>query len=395
MSLPRIENADVTGKTVFIRTDLGQACNTRGEVIDVNRLQTSLPTLELLLNRGAGLIIASHIGRPENETSRKAGFQNLADILGARLGRPVRFHQGWEGRVREKIGNVEPGEIVLLDNLLQLPGEGKNEAALAERLSHLADIYVNDDFDGSQYKLASQVALPRKMESYAGLYLNREIEALESLLNGAPKPLLFILGGIGLARKIKLIRKLLADHPDHLLIGGGIAYTFLKSRAIPVGNSLIDSDLQVEAFQVIEKAELEGVDLQLPQDHVIAEQFSRDSKTKVVGKMNIPPAWVALDIGPRSIGAYEKLIKKAGTVFWYGPMGAVEMDRFSGASVALAKSLARSRARTFVTGQDGIRILNEAGVTGKIDHICHGTGTAVKLILGEAVPGIEALHSIS
>ena len=389
VSLPRIDNANVTGKKVFIRTDFGAALDNRGEIAYPSLLKRALPTLELLLNRGASLIIGAHAGTP-GKASKNFSLEGLAELLKELLGRPVEFNKLQTSADLEKLGAISEGEVVLLENLLLHKGEEKNAKDFAGKLSSLADIYVNEAFEASSHNLASMVTLPGLIPSFAGLSLYKEFETYDSLFSRDHRPLVMVLGGIDLEGKVPFLKKIIKNL-DNLLLGGGLVYTFLKSRAIPIGNSLFNAELQVDSFQIIEKAELEEVALSLPLDFAIAREFSRDAKSKVVAKMGIPDGWQGLDIGPKTLSQFEKVIKKAGTIFWYGPMGAVELDAFKKGSLGLAKAMSKSKARTIITGESTVAILEESGFGDKIDHVSRSSASVLKILEGRELPGIAAL----
>jgi len=370
--------------------DFSKAFDVGGNLINPSPIKAVLPTLEFLIQRGAAIIIGSHIGVPGTELSKKLSLKSAASLLEEYLKQTVNFVPESPGAISARIKDMSPGEVVLLENLLHFPGEEKNNQEFVKKLASLADIYVNNAIGASRYNLASVVGLAEQMEHYAGFSLYSEIEAIESLFLQNSRPLMIILGGVDLGNKVKLINKLMKNI-DYLLIGGGISYTFLKSRAVPIGTSLFESELQVDSFQIIEKAELEDVELYLPEDHIVADKFSNDAKTKVVGKMDIDNSWRGMDIGPRTISTFEKVIKKAASIFWYGPMGVVEIEKFSKGTQALAKIVSKAKGKTVVSGENCIKILNNSGLSEKINHICYSSRSTLEILHGQNLPGIESL----
>ena len=382
MSLPRLENAQVTDRQVLVRTDFTAALDSAGQVTAGSLLEFLKPTLEMLLNRGANVVIAAHSGQPGAAPS----LEHVAPALTELLGTEVQF-------VRElpaEAGHRFPGRVTLLENLLTHAGESKGDKSFAKTLAGLADLYVNDSFGTCRHEYASIVHLPALLPSFAGLHLFKEQESLEALLSRNNKPLVMILGGVRLEQKLKLALRLM-EKIDTILIGGGLAYTFLKSRAIPVGSSFVEKELEVPAFQMIERAELSETEIVLPQDHLAAEQFSRDSKTKNVAQTAIPERWFALDIGAKTISRFEKTIKKAGCVFWYGPMGASEIDKFAKGTRAIATALAKSKAHTVAAGVDTVRGIHAAGLADKFAHLSANSGTALEFLMTGSLPGLKAL----
>ena len=386
--MQRIENAQVKEKRVFLRADFDVPQDGAGNIVDDTRIRQILPTLELLSSRGASIIIGSHAGKPE--TASRFSLAPAAAMLEKISGIKVEFvADTFQGKLKEKALATPGGQITVLENLLQQKGEEKNEKEFAKKLGELADLYVNDSLGASRFPYASIVGLPSLLPSYGGLSLYNEVSILQSFLSGQNRPVVLILGGLGLDRKLKFLKKIM-PLLDHVLIGGGLGYTFLKGRAIPVGSSLVEAGLEVEAFQIIERAELEETDFVLPIDHVVAEQFSKSAKTKVVGHNGIPERWMALDIGPKTVSKFEKIIKSAGSVLWYGPMGAIEFDKFAEGTEAIAKAVAKSKARTIVTGETCLRFIHTMDLTDRV-HSSPSGEAIVDVLMGVPLPGLQAL----
>ncbi|MCR9142046.1 MAG: phosphoglycerate kinase [bacterium] len=387
MSLPRLENARVTDQHVLVRTDFTAAVDpATGQVATESLLGFLKPTLELLLNRSAKVIIAPHCG----EAGSAPSLEQVAPALSKLLGVDVNFAPKLppdSSQSSQRFGD----RVTLLENLLLQPGESAGDKAFAKQLAGFADLYVNDSFSACRHEYASVLHLPGLLPSYAGLHLFKEMESLEALLNRNNKPLVLILGGVRLEQKLKLALRFM-EKIDTILVGGGLAYTFLKSRAIPVGSSFVEKELEVPAFQMIEKAELSETEFVLPLDHVTAEQFSKDSKTKNVNQTSIPERWFALDIGGKTVSRFEKAIKKAGCVFWYGPLGAIEMEKFGKGTRSVAAALAKSKAHTVATGVDTVRSIHAAGLADKFAHLSPDSGTALEFLMTGSLPGLKALE---
>ena len=390
MNLPRIENIDVKGKRVFLRVDFNVPLD-NGKVGDETRITKTLPTIELLLNRGAKLIVASHLGRPDGKVNPKYSMKPVQEAFAAILKKPVQFSEKIIGSEVEKLSHdLGDGEVLLLENLRFHKEEEENNADFAKKLSQLADLYINDAFGAAHRAHASTEGITHYLPSYAGTLMYREIEMLTGLITKPEKPFVAIIGGAKVSSKIKILNNLF-NKVDTMLIGGGMAYTFLKSRAVPVGSSLVEKEFESQAFQIIDKAAYENVDFQLPVDHVIADSFSEKGKIKTVDKMGIIDGWMGMDIGPKTISAYEKIIKSAGTILWNGPMGVFEMDKFANGTIQIAKAIAKSSAKSVVGGGDSLAAIAKAGVEDKITHISTGGGASLEFLEGKTLPGVAAL----
>ncbi|PJZ58209.1 phosphoglycerate kinase [Leptospira barantonii] len=390
MDLPRLENVDLSGKRVFLRVDFNVPIE-NGKVTDKTRIEKTLPTIELLLKKGARVIIASHLGRPKGQVNPEFSMAPVVEVFKGLVQANVLFSKTVIGDEAVKLSKeLKNGEILVIENVRFHKEEEENEAGFSKKLAALADVYVNDAFGAAHRAHSSTEGIAHLLPAYAGLLMHKEIVELSALLSKPARPFVAIIGGSKVSSKIKVLNNLF-DKVNHLLIGGGMAYTFLKSRAIPVGNSLVEKEFEVQAFQLIEKAGVAGVDLQLPVDHIIADQFSEKAKTKSVDKMGILEGWMGMDIGSKTVSNYEKIIKNAGTILWNGPMGVFEMDKFAGGTMAIAKAIAKSKAKTVVGGGDSIAAINKAGVADKITHISTGGGASLEFMEGRKLPGVEAL----
>ena len=378
------------GKRVFLRVDFNVPLD-NGKVGDETRITKTLPTIELLLNRGAKLIVASHLGRPDGKVNPKYSMKPVQEAFAAILKKPVQFSEKIIGSEVEKLSHdLGDGEVLLLENLRFHKEEEENNADFAKKLSQLADLYINDAFGAAHRAHVSSEGITHYLPSYAGTLMYREIEMLTGLITKPEKPFVAIIGGAKVSSKIKILNNLF-NKVDTMLIGGGMAYTFLKSRAVPVGSSLVEKEFESQAFQIIDKAAYENVDFQLPVDHVIADSFSEKGKIKTVDKMGIIDGWMGMDIGPKTISAYEKIIKSAGTILWNGPMGVFEMDKFANGTIQIAKAIAKSNAKSVVGGGDSLAAIAKAGVEDKITHISTGGGASLEFLEGKTLPGVAAL----
>lgn len=394
MSLSRLETAQVQDKRVLVRIDLETATDSGGNLVDDLVLKQCQPTIELLVNRGAAVVVAGHGPFSSFDDLKKnpqgaSNYQAFARRLGELLDRNVDYVGdpfGPEGTTR--IRSLTSGEIVFTGNMFQYAGEIKKDKSFAQNLASLFDILVNDSLAASRLPLASLSLLPALLPTFGGMSINRELDILKSLVAPANRPLVFIMGGVRLAPRIQLMNKLM-EKLDTVLIGGGIAYTFLNSRAVPVGNSLREKELEVPAFQCMEKADLSETEFVLPVDHVIADQFSKNARTKTVAHGGILDQWMALDIGPKTIGRMEKTIKKAHTVLWYGPLGAIEMDKFGRGSQAIARAMAKSKGRSIVLGSDTTRFVNQEGLAESFDLVSTCSSAALDILSGKTLPGLS------
>ncbi|EPG75887.1 phosphoglycerate kinase [Leptospira fainei serovar Hurstbridge str. BUT 6] len=388
--LPRLEHEDLKGKRVFLRVDFNVPIE-NGKVTDSTRIEKTIPTIELLVKKGARIIIGSHLGRPKGKPDPQFSMEPVFEVFKGLINVPVSFSKNVVGDQVVKLSkDLKDGEILVLENLRFHKEEEENDPGFSKKLAALADVYVNDAFGAAHRAHASTEGIAHLLPSFAGLLMYKEIAELSSLLSRPAKPFVAIIGGSKVSSKISVIKNLI-DKVDHILIGGGMAYTFLKSRAVPVGNSLVEKDFEVEAFQLIERAGVAGVDFQLPVDHIIGDKFDPKAKSKTVDKMGILDGWMGMDIGPKTISNYEKVIKNAATIVWNGPMGVFEFDKFAEGTMAIAKAVAKSKAKTVVGGGDSIAAINKAKVEDKITHVSTGGGASLEFLEGKKLPGVQAL----
>jgi phosphoglycerate kinase len=388
MKIRSIRDADVQGKRVLVRVDFNVPME-GGRITDDTRIRAALPTIQDLLNRGAAVILVSHLGRPKGTVVDNLRLAPIGKHLAELIGRPVQVADDVAGPdAQAKARTLKPGEILLLENVRFEPGEEKNDPELAKRLAALADLFVNDAFGTAHRAHASTVGVAAYLPAYAGYLMEAEIHALQRLLDNPDRPYVAILGGAKVSDKLGVLRNLL-DRVDGMLIGGGMANTFLLAQGVSIGTSLVEPDLTGEASDILTRAHERGVAIALPVDVVVAPNL--DSEGKVVPIDQIPADHAIYDIGPETISQYSRQIASARTIFWNGPMGVFERPQFAKGTLEIARAVADASAYTVVGGGDSIAALELAGVAGQISHISTGGGASLEFIEGRALPGIVAL----
>ncbi|MBZ9711948.1 phosphoglycerate kinase [Deinococcus multiflagellatus] len=387
-----LNQLDVRGKRVLVRVDYNVPVS-GGVVQDDTRVTASLPTLKALLNAGArNLILMSHFGRPKNGPEEKYSLRPVAAVLESALGRPVKFIAGTADS-DESLAAVQAlaeGEVALLENVRFSAGEEKNDAALSGKLAQLGDAFVLDAFGSAHRAHASVSGVAGQLPHAAGLLLQTEVDALSRLIESPQSPYVVIIGGAKVSDKIKVIENLLPK-VDRMLIGGGMMFTFLKARGGQIGKSLVEDD-QVEYARGL--LDTYGDKLMLPTDAVAADRFAADAETRVVPADQIPEGWMGLDIGPDTQQAYAQALEGAKTVFWNGPMGVFEFEKFAAGTNAVAAAVGslKDQAYTVVGGGDSVSAINKSGKADQIDHISTGGGASLELLEGKALPGVEAMR---
>ncbi len=391
--IPTLDTLDVAGRRVLLRLDLNCPL-ADGEVADDSRIRAALPTIQHLQERGARLVICSHLGRPKGRRSPALSLEPVGARLAELLEGEILFaHDTVGDDVEELARELNDGEILLLENLRFQPEEKNNNAAFASQLAKLGDIYVNDAFGAMHRSHASVDAITGCMETVAmGLLIQRELEALGKLLEGPERPFIAILGGAKVSDKIGVIEAL-SKRCEGILIGGAMAYTFLAAQDRAVGDSLIEENKILLAKRVLERCGERGVTLYLPVDHVVAESIDTETEPEVV--KDIPDGMAGFDIGPETAARYQEVINRAGTVFWNGPMGVAEKEAFAGGTRALAESVATSEGYTVIGGGDSAAAINQLGFSDKVDHVSTGGGASLEFIEGKDLPGIRALRTRS
>ncbi len=389
MTLRTLDGVDVSGKRVIVRVDFNVPIE-NGEIQDDTRIRAALPTLQRLLDGGASLILISHLGRPKGKVNPDFTLYPVAQRLSALLDRPVILANDVIGEdAREKVDQLAPGDVLLLENVRFEAGEEKNDDELARKLAAFGDLYVNDAFGAAHRAHASTAGIAGHLPSYAGDLMVGEVKALGALTNNPARPFVAILGGAKVSDKIKVIENLLTI-VDAVLLGGGMANTFLLAEGKALGDSLVEADFVDTANDVIARAEEKGVALLVPIDVVAAQGM--DGQAATIDADAIPDGWAAFDIGPRSIEQYSAVISGARTVFWNGPMGVFERPAFANGTLAIAKAVANSGAFTVIGGGDSVSAIEQSGLAGKISHISTGGGASLEFIEGRELPGIAALQ---
>jgi phosphoglycerate kinase len=386
-----IDDLDVGGKRLLIRVDFNVPLDERGEVADDTRLRATLPTITYAAERGAKVLLLSHLGRPKGAPSDRLSLRPVAVRLSALLGRPVAMAEDCVGpRVAARVDRMADGDILMLENSRFHPGEEENDQAFSRALADLCDVYVNDAFGTAHRAHASTVGVTRFVRQAAcGFLMRRELEQLDALLGSAPRPFVAILGGAKVADKIGVMTNLLS-RVDAFLVGGGMAYTFLKARGDAVGDSLVETDRLPVAGDVLRRAGRANVPIHLPGDHVIAERVAADAPARVVAGP-IPSGWLGLDIGPETVRRFTQEIRRARTILWNGPMGVFELSPFQAGTFAIARAIAASGAHSVIGGGDTVAAVAQAGVAEQVTHISTGGGASLEYLEGAELPGVAAL----
>lgn len=389
-----IKDIDVKGKKVFIRVDFNVPFDENLNITNDTRIRATLPTLNYLLDNGAALIIACHIGRPTEAREPQFSTKHVVGRLSELLGKEVKWASDCVGEVAEKAAaDLKPGEVLLLENLRYHKAEKKNDPAFAKQLAALADVAVDDAFGVSHRAHASNVGIASELETVAGFLMEKEINYIGKTLEAPQRPFVGIIGGAKVSDKIGVIENMI-DKVDTIIIGGGMAHTFDAAKGLPIGKSLCEKDKFELALDLLKKAEAKGVKVVLPLDLTIADDFSATANTKIVDVDKVPEDWEALDSGPKTSEAYVEALKGAKTVVWNGPMGVFEFDAFAKGTLAVAKAVAEATeqgAISIVGGGDSIAALKKTGLADKISHISTGGGATLEFLEGKVLPGIAAI----
>jgi phosphoglycerate kinase len=394
MAIKFIDELEFEGKRVFLRTDLNVPLNDASQITDDTRIKAVLPTIRQIMRKGGRLIVASHLGRPKGKRDDKMSLMPVAECLAELLERQVIMAPDVvSDGVKVVAMQLKDGEILLLENLRFHPGETANDPEFAAKLAEMSEIYVNDAFGSSHRAHASVEALPRMMKIKAAGYLMRkELRYLQEALADPQRPFWAILGGAKVSDKLGVVDNLLAK-VDGLIIGGGMAYTFLVAQGFNVGKSLVDQTRITYAKDVLEKAKRKNVQILLPLDHVVATAINEFAETKVVDNQHFPSDRMGVDIGPRTIDIFKNALVGAKTIVWNGPMGVFEQPAFATGTMEIAKAVADSGAVTIVGGGETVSAVKKAGVTDKISHVSTGGGASLELLEGKVLPGVAALES--
>jgi len=385
-----IRDISVSGKKVLVRVDFNVPLDKERNVTDTSRIEAALPTIRFLLEHGANVALVSHLGRPKGEVKEELRMDPVASKLAEMTGLKVKKLDVCTGEeVCQSVDSLQTGEVVLLENVRFYPGEKKNNPEFAKALSAGFDLHVMDAFGTAHRAHASVAGVSQYITSVAGFLMEKEIKYLGSAVTDPEHPFVAIIGGAKVSGKLEVLGNLI-NKVDVLLIGGGMAYTFLKAQGHSVGTSLLEEDLVDTAKEVMAAAAEKGVALLLPVDNVIADKFDNEANIQTVGN-DIPDGWMALDIGPETVSAFQKEISRARTVVWNGPMGCFEMSRFAAGTQAVCKAVAESSATSIIGGGDSVAAVNRSGLADSMTHISTGGGASLEFLEGKTLPGIAAL----
>lgn len=392
MKKKTVEDIDVAGKRVLLRVDFNVPMNKKGVISDDTRIRACLPTINYLIDNHARVIICSHLGRPDGRVVEELRLAPVAMRLTELLGKPVEALRDCIGtEVEAAVNKLKDGEVILLENLRFHAEEEANDASFAQALSRMADIYVNDAFGASHRAHASVVGVAEYLPAVAGFLMSQELDALSGALENPERPFAAMIGGAKVSGKLGVLENIISK-VDALLIGGGMAVTFLKSRGYGVGASRIEKDRLDYVQQLMDKAESLGVRLLLPQDVIIAERLEAGSSTRTVPITQIPDGWVAADIGPRTIEEFSQELRKCRTVVWNGPVGVFEIPQFAEGTRHLARVLADLEATTVIGGGSTAEAVVEMGLADKMSHVSTGGGASLEFLEGKVLPGVAVLQ---
>ncbi len=391
MNKKSIKDIDVKGKKVFCRVDFNVPMQ-NGTITDDTRIRAALPTIQYLVEQGAKVILASHMGRPKGEVKEELRLTPVAVKLSELLGKEVaKADEAYGETVKAQIEKMNDGDVLLLENVRFYPGEEKNDPELAKEFAALADIFVNDAFGAAHRAHASTEGIAKHIPAVSGFLMQKELDVLGKAMSNPERPFTAIIGGAKVKDKIGVIENLL-DKVDNLIIGGGLAYTFIKAKGYEIGTSLLEEDKIDLAKSFMQKAEEKGVKFYMPIDAVIAPEFGENVESKVVDIDAIPADWMSLDIGPKTVELYADVIKNSKLVIWNGPMGVFEFDKFANGTKGVAQALADSDAFSVVGGGDSAAAAEKFHLAEKMSHISTGGGASLEFIEGKELPGVVALN---
>ncbi|MFP4549573.1 MAG: phosphoglycerate kinase [Spirochaetales bacterium] len=391
MALQTARDLDLQGKRVLVRVDYNVPIKD-GTVTDTTRIEASLPTLRYILDQGGALILMSHLGRPKGSPDPSMSLTPVAKKLSDMIGKPVEMAEDCVGEnVKQQASQLKSGQILMLENVRFHKEETENDQSFAQSLASLADVYVNDAFGSAHRAHASTEGVAHLLPSAAGFLIQKEVAFFQPLLDSPEKPFVAIIGGAKVSTKIEVLKSLL-PRCNAIIIGGGMSYTFLKAQGHEIGKSLLEEDFVETAKSLLEQAESSGVDLLLPQDHVVASEFSEDAKAEEIDGVDIPEGKIGMDIGPKTIERARAAISGARSVVWNGPMGVFEFENFAKGTHEIGKLVADCSGTTVVGGGDSIAAVNRFGLSDRIDHVSTGGGASLEFLEGKTLPGIAALE---
>lgn len=392
MNKKTVKDVDVKGKRVFCRVDFNVPMKD-GQVTDDTRIRAALPTIQYLVEQGAKVLLASHLGRPKGQAVEELRLTPVAKRLSELLGKDVKkTDEAYGETVKSEIDSMNEGDVLLLENVRFYPGEEKNDPELAKSFAELADVYVNDAFGAAHRAHASTEGIAKHLPAVSGFLMQKELDVLGKALSNPERPFTAIIGGAKVKDKIGVIDNLL-EKVDNLIIGGGLAYTFVKAQGHEIGKSLLEEDKIELAKSFMEKAKAKGVNFYMPVDAIVADDFSADANTKVVAIEEIPADWEALDIGPKTAETYRDVIQKSKLVIWNGPMGVFEIDKFAEGTKAVAQALADAGdTYSVIGGGDSAAAVEKFNLADKMSHISTGGGASLEFMEGKQLPGVVALN---
>lgn len=391
-----IDTINFDGKRALIRVDFNVPLNADFKITDDTRIKAAVPTIKKILSDGGSAVLMSHLGRPKTGPEEKFSFKHLVDDLSGRFGTSVKFANDCIGPGAEALSSgLAPGEVLLLENLRFHPQETKGDEAFAEKLSKHGDIYVNDAF-GTAHRAHASTSIVAKFfdQKVCGYVMAAELDNAQKVLSNAKKPYTAIMGGAKISDKILIIEQLL-DKVDNLVIGGGMSYTFFKAMGGNIGSSLLEEDKLDLASDLIKKAKEKNVNLQLPFDSVVADEFKNEAQTQVVANTSIPDGWMGLDIGPQAQEVFSKTIEESKTILWNGPMGVFEMDSFAKGTESIAEAVVKATgngAFSLIGGGDSAAAVNNLGYGDKVSYVSTGGGALLEYMEGKVLPGVKALE---
>ena len=386
-----VEDLQVAGKKVLVRCDFNVKME-NGVITSDKRIVASLPTIKYLIENGAKVILCSHLGRPKGEVVPEFSLAPVAARLSELLGQEVKMAKDVVGESAQALAaDLKDGEVLLLENVRYEKGETKNDPELSKKFADLAELYVNDAFGSAHRAHSSTAGVAEHLPAACGYLIQKEIEFIGGALENPKRPLVAILGGAKVSDKIGVITNLI-DKCDTLIIGGGMAYTFMKSLGYNIGNSLLEADKVELAAEMMKKAEEKGVKFLIPVDNKVGKEYAPDTEAMVVDSDNIPDGWMGLDIGPKTQAIFADAVKDAGTVIWNGPMGVSEWEAFASGTVAVATAIADSDAISIIGGGDSAAAIQKLGFADKMSHISTGGGASLEYLEGKVLPGIAALN---
>ncbi|RTQ44903.1 phosphoglycerate kinase [Hymenobacter gummosus] len=392
-----IDQYNFAGKKALVRVDFNVPLDKDFRITDDTRIRAATPTIRKILADGGAVILMSHLGRPKGGPEDKYSLRHLVERLGQEYGAPVKFATDAVGDdAVQQAQQLQPGEILLLENLRFHPEEEKGDAGFAQQLARLGDVYVNDAFGTAHRRHASTAVVAESFPQarVGGYLLQSEVDNAERVLNNAARPFTAIMGGAKISDKILIIEQLL-DKVDNLLIGGGMAYTFAKAQGGSIGSSLLEADKLELALELIEKAKAKGVNLVLPVDSLIADKFANDANVDVAANQHIPEGWMGLDIGPEAREEFARIIRESKTILWNGPMGVFEMSNFSLGTEYVARAIAEATANgaySLIGGGDSAAAVNQLGFADQVSYISTGGGALLEYMEGKELPGVAALR---